>query len=263
MRLIGLAIATLALSLGLSACSTSDALTPQVDVGTNGTRSSAPLTEADLQSAANANSQPASSLQPGYAANPQNSLEAQAQALSAGSNSVASAPLSAPGANQSSGTLQPPPAAPSAPAQPTVAAPAQPAAAAPLQTAAAPTAAAAGTVRFLPIIGAPVQAVTPLSRQLGAEARAKGLTIKGANDPASEHILKGYFSAFASEGSVNVVYVWDILDANGGRLHRIQGQETIRSTATDPWAAVPASTMQQIATKTIAQYMAWRPGGRG
>lgn len=264
MRIIGLAIATLGLALGLSACSTSDALTPQVDVGTNGTRSSAPLTDADLQSAANANAPPGGNTQPGYAANPQNSLEAQAQALSAGSNSVASAPLSAPGANQSSGTLQPPPAAPSAPAPPTVAAPAQPAAAAPQQTAAAPTAAAAaGTVRFLPIIGAPVQAVTPLSRQLGAEARAKGLTIKGANDPASEHILKGYFSAFASEGSVNVVYVWDILDANGGRLHRIQGQETIRSNATDPWAAVPASTMQQIATKTIAQYMAWRPGGRG
>lgn len=258
MRIIGLAIATLGLALGLSACSTSDALTPQVDVGTNGSRSSAPLTEADLQSAANANSPPGSGMQPGYAANPQNSLEAQAQALSAGSNSVASAPLSAPGANQSSGTLQAAPAAPSAPA-----ALAQPAAVAPQQTAAAPATAAAGTVRFLPIIGAPVQAVTPLSRQLGAEARAKGLTIKGANDPASEHILKGYFSAFASEGNVNVVYVWDILDANGGRLHRIQGQETIRSKATDPWAAVPASTMQQIATKTIAQYMAWRPGGRG
>ncbi|NKN38388.1 hypothetical protein HFC70_18720 [Agrobacterium sp. a22-2] len=259
MRLIGLAIATLALTLGLSACSTSDALTPQVDVGTNGTRSSAPLTDADLQSAANAASPPGGNTQPGYAANPQNTLEAQAQALTAGSNSVASAPLAAPG-QSSGGNLQPPPAASSAAAPP--AAPSQQTAA-PQQTAAAPTTAAAGTVRFLPIIGAPVQAVTPLSRQLGAEARAKGLTIKGANDPASEHILKGYFSAFASEGNVNVVYVWDILDANGGRLHRIQGQETIRSNATDPWAAVPASTMQQIATKTIAQYMAWRPGGRG
>ncbi|MCM2477492.1 hypothetical protein HGO38_29010 [Rhizobium sp. CG5] len=260
MRIIGLAIATLGLALGLSACNTSDALTPQVDVGTNGSKSSGPLTAADLQSAANANSPPGGSVQPGYAANPQNSLEAQAQALSAGNNSVASAPLSAPGASQSSGTLQP---APSAPAQPTTAAPAQPAAAAAQQTAAAPTAAAVGTVRFLPIIGAPVQAVTPLSRQLGAEARARGLTIKGANDPASEHILKGYFSAFSSAGNVNVVYVWDILDANGGRIHRIQGQETIRSNATDPWSAVPASIMQQIATKTIQQYMAWRPGGRG
>ena len=44
-----------------------------------------------------------------------------------------------------------------------------------MQTAKAGTA-ASGSIRFLPIIGAPVQAVTPLSRQLGAEARANGLT---------------------------------------------------------------------------------------
>jgi hypothetical protein len=119
------------------------------------------------------------------------------------------------------------------------------------------------TVRFLPIIGAPVQAVTPLSRQLGAEARSHGLSIKSSNDNSSSYILKGYLSAFSDSGKVTVVYVWDVLDNSGSRLHRIQGQESVPSAAQDPWAAVPASVMQQIASKTITEFSSWREARGG
>jgi len=126
--------------------------------------------------------------------------------------------------------------------------------------AALPRASATGgeTIRFLPIIGAPVQAVTPLSRRLGAEARSGGLTIRSASDTSAKYILKGYFSAMNDAGKTTVVYVWDVLDDSGARLHRIQGQETVSGTAADPWAAVPAGTMEAIARKTIRQYLDWR-----
>jgi hypothetical protein len=115
-----------------------------------------------------------------------------------------------------------------------------------------------GTVRFLPIIGAPVQAVTPLSRQLGAEARSHGLTIRGSTDTSSSYILKGYLSAFQDGPAITVTYVWDVLDNSGTRLHRIQGNESVPLKAGDPWTAVPASVMQQIASKTIAEFTSWR-----
>jgi len=126
--------------------------------------------------------------------------------------------------------------------------------------AALPRASATGseTIRFLPIIGAPVEAVTPLSRRLGAEARSSGLTIRSASDTSAKYILKGYFSAMNDAGKTTVVYVWDVLDGSGARLHRIQGQETVSGTAADPWAAVPAGTMEGIARKTIRQYLDWR-----
>ncbi|MCA1404756.1 hypothetical protein I6F26_09850 [Ensifer sp. IC3342] len=120
-----------------------------------------------------------------------------------------------------------------------------------------------GGIRFLPIIGAPVEAVTPLSKQLGADARAQGLAIKGSADNTSEHILKGYFSALNDGGKTTVVYVWDILDGGGNRLHRIQGQDTVASTAAEPWSAVPPETMQAIATKTIKAYLDWRRSTAG
>ncbi|MFA7414551.1 MAG: hypothetical protein WC048_08705 [Rhizobium sp.] len=242
MRFFGLASTVLILALSLSACNTTDALTPQVDVGGSvPSATSGSLTQSDLDQMADMGEgqvQSSSLPQPGYVSPPQNTLEAQAQALAAG--------------NQ---PMQPPPPVQQASQPQESRQPAQETAALPVST--------GDTVRFLPIIGAPVQAVTPLSRQLGAEARANGLTIKSSNDAASDHILKGYFSAFGEGGQVTVVYVWDILDANGSRLHRIQGQEVVRSNGSDPWAGVPASLMQQIATKTIAEYLGWRRGQRG
>ncbi|RKE84179.1 hypothetical protein [Rhizobium sp. AG855] len=245
----------------LAACNSTEVLTPRADVG-NGTQPAGygetqPTAAAGVQSVQSAPLDQAGSY-PTAPRGPQNTLEAQAQALAQGGvNPVASPPLDGAASQEF-------PAAPQAgssarTAQTTAAQQTQPAAAQSASTGQATT----GTVRFLPIIGAPVQAVTPLSRQLGAEARARGLTIKSANDASSEHILKGYFSAFTDSGNVTVTYVWDVLDANGGRLHRIQGQEVVPSAAKDPWAAVPASVMQQIATKSMAEYVAWRNGRPG
>lgn len=238
------ALAVPALVLALSGCNTTEALTPQVDVGHNASQST-PVTQGDLdQMAAAADRAPAgasatASSVPAYA--PQNSLQAQAQALSSGSQygePLGQAPSSAP---SPAGGQQPPLQ----------------------QTASLAPAGSGNTIRFLPIIGAPVQAVTPLSRQLGAEARAKGLTIRASNDNSAENILKGYFSAFADGGKVNVIYVWDVLDANGVRLHRLQGQETVAAKGSDPWDAVTDRVMQDIAAKTLNDYSSWKQSQRG
>ena len=108
-----------------------------------------------------------------------------------------------------------------------------------------------------------MKAVTPLSKRLGAEARANGLTIKSSSDASSRHILKGYFSAVADNGKTTVIYVWDVLDNSGARLHRIQGQDSVSATAADPWTVVPARTMEGIAQRTIGEYLAWSRQNRG
>lgn len=268
---IGQGLAGFALLAFLGACSSSgDLMTPPADVGDGtGSVSSAPIYGAPQPSGQYQPVTAAGLPEPGYQQplrGPQNTLEAQAQALEQGErNPSASRPLPSevyqefpaePQAQTARAQSQP---ASQPVRQPTAASSQQ----ASLPPASAAAAGSAGSIRFLPIIGAPVQAVTPLSRQLGAEARARGLTIKSANDSNSEHILKGYFSAFSDGGNVTITYVWDILDNSGARLHRIQGQETIPSGAKDPWAAVPASVMQQIATKSMAEYLQWRNSQAG
>lgn len=140
----------------------------------------------------------------------------------------------------------------------------------PTTTASTPTttsnlAAPAGqaSISFTPVIGAPVEAVQPLSRQLGTEARARGIVILQSGDANSTHILKGYFSAFTDGDKTTVGFVWDVLDPSGTRLHRIRGQEAAPGTAEDPWDVVQEATMETIAARTIADYMAWRSATGG
>ena len=237
-------LALIGLIAALSGCNTTDALTPQVDVGGGGF-SSPPVTQNDLDgmtadSGATATRQTAFTASEESAASG-NTLQAQAEALARN------------GGNTSERAASREMAARSLAAETSGGA----------ETAPLPAAEAGETIRFLPIIGAPVQAVTPLSRRLGAEARAGGLTIRSASDNSSRYILKGYFSAMKDGGKTTVVYVWDVLDGSGARLHRIQGQESVSGTAADPWAAVPASTMEGIAEKTIRQYLDWRGAARG
>lgn len=263
----------------LSACNTTDALTltPPMEIGDSsiGQRSSTPVTQSDAERMAGASQQtfpaaprrngytPAYSAQsaptqPDYQAQayragtgaPPTTMQAQADALTRNGNSpAASGPIESQELAPPSSTEEPnAPQTQTAALDPSVS---------------SSTSVRGNTVRFLPIIGAPVQAVTPLSRQLGAEARAHGLAIKSSNDTSSDYILKGYLSAFSDDGKVTVVYVWDVLDNAGARLHRIQGQESVPTAAADPWAGVPASVMQQIASKTITEFTSWRQNQGG
>jgi hypothetical protein len=282
-------IASLGLAAAIAGCNTTDALIPQVDVG-GGTFRSPPVTQSDLEAMSTqtavmpVESVPASrtaafAAQPNvsspptqYAAghtdytDPAGTLEGQANRLAEGAAPVQTMQPQPPQAEISTPQVENPTAQAesTAPSEEETAEPPAPdVASAPEETkqaAASPAAAAIGSggIRFLPIIGAPVQAVTPLSKQLGASARAQGLTIKSSGDTTSDHILKGYFSALNDGGKTTVVYVWDVLDGSGNRLHRIQGQDTVTSSAAEPWSAIPPETMQAIGSKTIDAYLEWR-----
>ncbi|WP_437441359.1 hypothetical protein [Shinella curvata] len=240
-------LALIGLIATLSACNSTDALTPQVDVG--GGFNSPPVTQRDLdQMSAQTTPVTTTTQQSAFTtpaetgtttgAETAGTLQGQAEALTRNSTrtttdtALARETAQRSLAAETSGGAE--------------------------EVAVVSPAKSAETIRFLPIIGAPVEAVTPLSKRLGAEARSNGLTIRSASDNSSKYILKGYFSAMNDSGKTTVVYVWDVLDGQGARLHRIQGQESVSDTASDPWSAVPASTMEGIAQKTIRAYLDWR-----
>jgi len=129
-------------------------------------------------------------------------------------------------------------------------------------TATAPGAARSAKLRFAPIVGAPIAAATPLSQRLSALAKEKGIVLGTAADTDNTHIMKGYFSALPDGNQTTIIYVWDVLDPSGTRLHRIQGQEKVPGGGADPWSTVPAKTMEGIADKAIQGYLAWVSGAK-
>ena len=123
----------------------------------------------------------------------------------------------------------------------------------------AQAAAIAGQARihFAPIVGSTVEAVTPLTEQLALRVRESGIAIARSGEPGTTHLLKGYLSALTEGKDTTVIYVWDVLDPAGNRLHRIQGQQKVSGGTGTGWTAVSAADMRAVADTTASQLAAW------
>ncbi|AZO44833.1 hypothetical protein EJ076_28895 [Mesorhizobium sp. M7D.F.Ca.US.005.01.1.1] len=124
-------------------------------------------------------------------------------------------------------------------------------------------------LQIAPIVGASVEAATPLTAELQTRARQRGITLAGSADQTATHVLKGYFSTMSEGTDTTVIYVWDVYDPAGNRLHRINGQQKAPSVKSgdsgggDSWKGVSPATMQSIADQTIDQFAAWLGGKAG
>jgi hypothetical protein len=124
-------------------------------------------------------------------------------------------------------------------------------------------------LQIAPIVGASVEAATPLTAELQTRARQRGITLAGSADQTATHVLKGYFSAISEGKDTTVIYVWDVYDPAGNRLHRINGQMKASSASSgagagaDSWKGVSPATMQAIADQTIDQFAAFLGGKAG
>lgn len=194
-------------------------------------------------------------------------LAACATLMLAGCNSTSDGPFAAGGPTPSqpvgSEDVQPDPAAAPAPGEPeTALAPSQsaPEPAGQTQIAAITTNA---RVQFAPVVGATAKAVAPLSRRLALRAAERGIKLSGRSDSQTTHVMKGYFSAISEAGQTTVIYVWDVLDPSGNRLHRIQGQSKAGGGNGDAWSSVKDVTMETIADNTIRSLAKWLEAQNG
>lgn len=119
-------------------------------------------------------------------------------------------------------------------------------------------------MQFAPVVGATITAATPLARRLSLRASQRGMEIVAKTTGPTDFLVKGYMSAIGEGKETVVIFVWDIIGADGNRLHRIQGQERVAAVAgADPWQAVPGATMEQIADRTIDEIAGWSTAPRG
>ncbi len=118
-------------------------------------------------------------------------------------------------------------------------------------------------VQFAPVVGAPANAATPLAGRLSARAGAHGIALVGTGDSSATLVMKGYFSAISDSGQTTVIYVWDVTDPAGTRVHRIQGQAKAPSSGADGWDDVRPATMESIADETIDRLATWLSGRQG
>jgi hypothetical protein len=118
-------------------------------------------------------------------------------------------------------------------------------------------------VAVAPIIGTPPQVATDLTDALVAAGKDRNLTLIPGTDKAS-YTLRGYLVASNERGGAKITYIWDVTDAQGGRVARVSGDEVVAVKAgADPWAGVDSATLRTIAGKTTSQLAATLSRGGG
>jgi hypothetical protein len=124
----------------------------------------------------------------------------------------------------------------------------------------APVTGSAAVFAFAPVEGVPVPVLQALSAALNSEAAVQHLNVVPNNDPSKVYEVRGFISAVADGPSTRLVYVWDVVDRSGNRLHRITGQEAGGAPNGDPWTGIGHDTVNLAAKKTIAQLAQWASG---
>ncbi len=122
---------------------------------------------------------------------------------------------------------------------------------------AAPIKGAEARFAFARITGAPGDLLTGLSASLNKEAKARKITLVPEEDPTATYKVKGYVSAVGGPSGTLLVYVFDVLDSRGVRIHRVSGQERGGGATSDPWGGISASTVAVAARHAIDDLAAW------
>lgn len=115
--------------------------------------------------------------------------------------------------------------------------------------------ATSAVVQFAPVMGAAPEVLPSLSLRLAARAGQRGVPLTQGG--SATHLMRGYFSAFTENRETTIIYVWDVTDPSGNRLHRIQGQHRLPAGSQQGWQSVTPAMMEAIADRTIDDLAAW------
>lgn len=118
------------------------------------------------------------------------------------------------------------------------------------------------TVRFAfsRVTSVPGEFVLTLEDSLKDSAAARDLALVAEDDPTATYRVKGYLSAIGDVNGILMVYVWDVFDAAGNRLHRFSGQLPAPGRGADPWTGVSTEMIETAARETIDALADWARG---
>jgi hypothetical protein len=110
---------------------------------------------------------------------------------------------------------------------------------------------------FAKVTGGPGDLITTFNDSIKSDAKARKLNVVPEDDPNLTYRVRGYVSAVGGLTGTVLVYVLDVLDSRGVRIHRISGQELGLPTAGDPWAGIKDAIVKDAAQRAIDDLVAW------
>jgi len=118
----------------------------------------------------------------------------------------------------------------------------------------------ASPVALVSVDGPPAELTSRLAGALSGQAAVRDINIVTA-EAKPRYTLKGYVTAYATQGGTQISWVWDMFDDASRRAQRLSGSEFVTRSAVDPWSAVDDATLARIAGQSMDGVALFLTGG--
>jgi len=113
------------------------------------------------------------------------------------------------------------------------------------------------TIAFESIDGPPDSIFRKYVDNLNEEAVARQMAVV-SRTASAQYRVRGYVSALVGKGRATVIaWLWDVYDADQGRVLRITGEEAASSSGRGTWASADDRVLRRIATSGMQQLAAF------
>lgn len=103
------------------------------------------------------------------------------------------------------------------------------------------------SVVFTSMEGAPDDIASRFGQVFSRTTESRDITL-AAKEAEAAYRVRGYLTAYASEGTTRLAYVWDVFERNGRRAQRLTDEIVLKGGG-DPWANLDDKTLTEVAAR--------------
>ncbi len=110
---------------------------------------------------------------------------------------------------------------------------------------------------FLPFSGVPVNTADAIYKTVRSRATVENVTLALRLDEPATYRIRTYINAVGGSDSSTFVFIVEIYDTAGKRVHRFVGQEYGPGASGDPWSGIDTPTIKHIGERMLDGVKSW------
>lgn len=115
-----------------------------------------------------------------------------------------------------------------------------------------------GTVfQFLPFSGVPVNTADAIYKTIRGHASEEGIVLALRLDEPSTFRVRTLINAVGTADASTFIFIVEIYDVAGKRVHRFVGQEYGVAPSGEPWSGIDSDTERHLGDRILAGVKAW------
>jgi hypothetical protein len=112
-------------------------------------------------------------------------------------------------------------------------------------------------IQFLPFSGVPVNTADAIYKTIRSRAGDENISLALRLDEPATYRIRTLINAVGTTDVSTFIFIVEIYDVAGKRLHRFVGQEYGTAPSGEPWSGIDSDTERHLGERILAGVKAW------